>query len=181
MKNKKAEITSEEIVKIILAVIGISLLLYLGSELYGVFTIKAKFEQIKSQLDSIENIRDNLEEGEIETFLIESPRGWGIAFFYDLKNLPDKCNGKVCLCFCKPQSSNYKDLEKGDLSKLMFPNFCNEEGTCRFIGENIDWVIGNEKNKGRDGIPEYISLKELPKEIFIKKLNDRIIISDNAI
>src|SRR6056297_2937253 len=100
MMNKKAEITAEEVLKIVLAVIGIVFLLILAFQLYGMFINKTDLEQAKSTLNQIKGRIDNLEEGESDKMLITSPEGWFIVSYDKKEDLPSNCKFNECLCFC---------------------------------------------------------------------------------
>lgn len=151
--NKKGEMTTEEIVKIILAVIGIGLLLYLSTSLYGIFTSKPKMEQATKNLESIVEIVNTIGEEEIRSFIIESPRDWDVLSFSENENPPVICNDIRCLCFC--DGADRED--------------CDDKGVCRGVSSSISISF-----LGRD----YIDLEEIPQEIFIKKLNGEITIRD---
>lgn len=155
-KNKKGELTSTEITKIVLAVIGIGLLLYLSVSLYGIFLQKTKVEQAKVNLEKVFSIINDLQEEQTKKFLIESPKDWDFIFFSRKEVLPLKCNGENCLCIC-----NEPDKET-----------CDDKGVCRPLSEEVLF----ESSKGN-----YISLDEIPKQVFFRKVNNELIISERGV
>src|SRR3989344_1815532 len=126
IKNKKAELTTTEIVKIILAVIGISILIYLAVGLYGIFINKGNdVEQAKASLDNLYSGINKIESGEkisVE-ILIESPNNWWvIAWPYQSeKEKPTQCKKDYCICICPDDS-----LER-----------CNKEEICKDVSKPI--------------------------------------------
>ena len=81
INKKKAEITTEEVLKIILAVMGLIVLIYLMVSLYGIFGTKTKTQQAKAILEEIENkIKGLSEEHPRDSLLVILPKDW--ALFY---------------------------------------------------------------------------------------------------
>lgn len=109
--------TLEESLKLVLAIIGIFLLVYLLISLYGILGRKNKIEMAKAMLEEIKGKIDQLQkEGEIKQVLINGPKDWYLVGF----NSPipfELCGGgaKHCLCFC-PES---------------FASSCRDEGICK--------------------------------------------------
>ena len=110
--KKKGDLLPEETLKIILAIIGISLLVYLAVSLYGIFIKDTKLEQaeaslgiIYSKIKSVESEEDNL------NFLIESPKDWWIVA-WERNEKPVKCKGSYCICIC-PENSLIECDNKG--------------------------------------------------------------------
>ena len=105
--NKKAELTATEITKIVLSVIGIFLLIYLATSLFGIMTHKTETEQAQGIFEDIIKAIGQIEEGGEKNILITSPKSWYLVF-YDKEivdateawNMPDKCHGESCLCIC---------------------------------------------------------------------------------
>jgi hypothetical protein len=93
MKNKRGDLTAKEIIKIVFAIIGISLLIYLLAGLYGIFERDNEFKQAKSGLAEIKNAIEYVQKEVRETnFILQSKKGWNLIYFENLgKNL--------CLCF----------------------------------------------------------------------------------
>ncbi len=150
-KNKKA-ILMPETLKIILAVIGISILIYLAVGLYGIFFGKGnEIEQAKSSLNIISSnidIVENEEQNSVE-FLIESPNNWWVITwpYQDEKEKPTVCQKDYCVCLCpyapagRKQSLDYCDI-KGvckDVSKPIYT--LDETAVFKETPLKIDGVI----------------------------------------
>jgi len=81
MDNKmdKKGILISEAVKIVLAVLGIALLIYLAFSLAGIFQAKNQIEQARSHLDIIEDTIEVLEAqegGGSEEYILVNPKDW---------------------------------------------------------------------------------------------------------
>lgn len=151
-KNKKAELTTTEIVKIILAVIGIGILLYLTISLYGIFFGEDKdVKQAKANLKSIADTINNLEEGKINSYMVVGPKGWFVVFFSKTEELPASCLGKNCICFCKGKSN---------IDELQLKS-CEEVGICNGFTEDIEFITKTLDNN--------IDLSLIPREVYLKK------------
>ena len=131
MKNKKA-ILLPETLKIILAVIGISLLLYLSVNLYGLFTTKTDIEQARSSLEKLYSEIEKIENNEKTTseVFLESPNDWWvIAWPYQGENeKPEQCKKEHCICIC-PTASKSESV-----------NECDKKGICKDISREIETV-----------------------------------------
>jgi hypothetical protein len=86
--NKKAEITAEEVVKMVIAIVCIIILIALAAGLYGIFTTKSKLEQAKETLTQISAVISGFEESGNGDVLITSPKEW-----YLVSN-----DNNLCLC-----------------------------------------------------------------------------------
>src|SRR3989304_6755697 len=98
MKSKRA-ILMPEVLKIILAVLGIVALLYLAFSMYGLFTKKAKLEQARGTLDEITAKIDSLKDGESGKVIVLSPKDWTLVSFAANAPKPKFCLSD-CICFC---------------------------------------------------------------------------------
>jgi len=88
MKNKKAEILAEEVVKIVLAVVCIIILIILAAGLYGIFTKKTDLEQARATLKEIVAKIDSLGEGGKGEYLVVAPKKWYFLSY----------NNGICIC-----------------------------------------------------------------------------------
>ncbi len=153
LSGKKAELTSEETVKLILAAIGIAVLLGLAAGIYSILTQKHKSEQAESSINELSlKIQSVLENEELQaTFLLESPDSWKLSAWPDKKGAkPGKCIG-YCICMCS--SSLFRNAVEE----------CDAKGVCK---ETPKYVEVSEGIKIRGPV----SLKILSKK-------DRILIS----
>ena len=123
MKNKKGEITSEEVVKLVLAVIGISLLIGLTVLLYNGFG-KTETKQASATLEKITIEAGKLSgENQRQDVIVESPNELYLAST-ELGN--NFCGNNFCLCLCKDKE-------------------CNEQHICRATEKFI--LLRNENGK----------------------------------
>ena len=127
MKSKKADMTIEEMIKIIFAVISIGILIYLAASLLGLFHKKTEIEQAQATLDQIVERVDILNGGEVGDegeYLIQSPtrQGWYMFYFGEtFVSRPSSCkSGEACLCIC------FNDESSRESS-------CNKLGVCKSV------------------------------------------------
>jgi hypothetical protein len=153
--NKKADMLPEEVLRIILGVIGIVLLMYLAVSLYGIFLSKTKLEQAKSTLEAIVGKAEISKAGENLSYVITAPRDWVIYVFNNTQNSPGDCEKSFCLCTCP------KFLTKSD----EIINLCEKEGVCQKSKTGIF-----TKNL----LGDYFILKNLPKTIYIKNEESKV-------
>jgi len=142
VKNKNG-ILMPETLKIILAVIGISILAYLVFSFTGIFMKNTKLKQAEASLNLIkEKINFIEKDGENINVLLTSPKDWMVVSF------PDEEEKVLCIC---PEKNENKE------------NYvlCKEEGVC----DNFPLPI----NLITLALDNYVSLKEVPREIFIQK------------
>lgn len=152
--NKKAILMSE-VLRIILAVLGIVILMSLAVGLYGIF-IKSDLDKVRIHMDNIERIVNNLKEGESENYVLLNPKEWVLTTWpidyaretyilptapapdrytsdvYTDTDMPNECkknNWQRCICFCSPVSN--RELIEA----------CNKLSVCKNINSDL------EKNK----------------------------------
>ena len=159
IKNKRADMTLNMVVKTVLSVLSIVVLIYLAGSLYGIFTKKSKLEQARASLDQLINEINWLEESIGREYLITSPVKWILVF-----------NEKE-LCICEEK---YGDD---------YTSCCNDG-----VSQNIENVIIEDScviDTGvftRGGImQECIHLKPLPKKIYLDKEGEKISLTSNKI
>lgn len=128
--NKKGFLLAEETLKIILAVISISFLVYFLTALYFVNQNSEELEQAEASLEFLVKEINSMKEGEIREIEIYNPSssdkfpgGWILISFPLSENIfPDKCNGKECVCICDEASNTIR--EEGLVKD------CNNIGVC---------------------------------------------------
>jgi hypothetical protein len=180
MKNKKA-ILLPETLKIILAVIGISLLLYLSVNLYGLFTTKTDIEQARSSLDKLySEIQEVDKSNEARSFSIQSPNDWWIiAWPYEKEEKkPDQCNNDYCICLC-PKVSDINICQGIDIEEAF--DECNTNGICKEVSTKVDTF---DPKPLRTGLNEEVKKRSMEKcqislPINIKSLTSLIIEKEN--
>lgn len=134
-----------ETLKIILAVMGIFILAYLVFSFYGLFVKSTNLEQAEATLNEIFWEFDYMEknnklEGKV---MLYSPQGWMVVSF------PNE--DKKVLCVCPEKEENEKIYAS-----------CSEEGVCENFPQPINIVTVD--------LDDYsVSLKNVPREIFIQK------------
>lgn len=114
-KNKRGFLLAEETLKIIIAVIAISFLIYFLTSLYLKNQESKGLELAKA---SLENLISSIDLGEV---LIYNPEGWFIISFPYSNERPNSClnlGWENCLCICKDKWFSGR------------PNDCDKAGRC---------------------------------------------------
>ena len=164
LKNKKAFLMAETTVKIVIAIIGIGILVYLGFKLYSLTDLTEDIDPAEGNLNKILAIIDDLEKkgGGVAEYNLLSPTNWMlIGWPNDLSaiistsggtggastsikpygdKIPNECtkNGwSKCICICSYSSTFALDS-------------CNDEGFCREL--NYDFFINEEGSDERKSI-----------------------------
>lgn len=120
IKNKKGFLLAEETLKIIIALIAISFLVYLLASIYFGSVQEQKKAHAASNLGRIMDVVDNVNITN-ETVSSLTPSGWFLYSFTDSEK-PNSCAGENCLCIC----NNVFLL--GSQEKK-----CSEKGVCEII------------------------------------------------
>lgn len=153
--NKKAFLLAEETLKMVIALISISFLIYFLSALY--FTNKAS-EDLELAEATLENLIESANSGieEVEIYNPQSsdkiPGGWIlISFPFGDSKLPDSCSNlgfQSCLCICNEALNTYQDSG--------FTEDCNNEGICMDSNLKVD----NKDNKIKlENPPIFLSIE----------------------
>lgn len=130
MKNKKAMLLASEVLKIVLAVIGIIILAYLLFALYNSNQKQQKLVEAKATMERILEIINELKsnsnyvEGEV---LQMTPKNWALFSFVQNDVKPNSCSGQDCLCICDKVSDFF------GLIKNRQQNECSKFGTCLIV------------------------------------------------
>ena len=152
--NKKAFLLAEETLKIVIALISISFLIYFLSALY--FTNKAS-KDLEFAEASLQHLIDEINLGSIEVE-IYNPEGWIlISFPIGVNIMPNSCSNlglQSCLCICNEDPWTRRDSGLAE--------DCDDVGICMDSNLKID----NEDNK--------IKLEDLPLNLLIDKENKKI-------
>lgn len=186
---RKKGILLPEVLKIIMGLLGIVILLALAVGLYGIFA-KTDVQIANQHMDKIANIVNNLKDGETQTYLLYSPKGWALTAWplsytvlditsddktndistHVVKGIPNQCisnNWKYCICFCKMQSASYSEDVLSD---------CNLFGVCR--ESKIPLVKINFDSSKQENQQIYVSsLVDNKKALFLLNNNNQIFIS----
>jgi len=154
--NNRGELTLEEIVTIILSVLGIGALLYLVSGMLGIFGSKSSLDQAQANLNQIIFTIADLKETKTDSFLLESPKDWYLTFYSTGSDLPISCQGGACLCLCEGDS--YDD--------------CDSEGVCENVAQDI--IIRTDEG-------DSFNLETVPVEVFFSFEKNSVLLSDKEV
>jgi hypothetical protein len=159
-KNKRGFLLANETLKIIIAVICISFLVYFLSMLYLSKTGTQKRADAEKNLERIEEIIGSLNVGESERQGIGNPNGWHIYSFLDSEK-PNSCAGESCLCICG------KALDiNGQFNRQI--KKCDSEGVCLGIrglqSRDLDIKIMGENSF------VFLNIKKTNQGIFIEQI-----------
>ena len=125
MRNKKGDLMNN-VLGVIIAVIGLSLLAYGAYKVYQ-NVVNSEDQKAKNLADLIEGKVEALKEGQIGKFNLVKLEGWGIAgWSLNDPKRPDKCSLNSCICIC----NDVVDISFGD----SLINSCQENGFCRKFG-----------------------------------------------
>ncbi len=158
--NKKAFLLAEETLKIVIALISISFLVYFLSSLYFANQDSKELELAEASLQHlIGEINSGI--GEVEIY---NPEGWvlsswphkvlkgTIGFREEVNDIPNSCSNlgwKNCICICG--ATQFLNLEGED---------CDKTGICLESGYSVDGNV--------------IELEDLPLNLLIDKENEKI-------
>lgn len=156
-KNKKANITVEKILGVILAVLCIFILIFLAAKLYNALVEGNTFEQAEATLSTITGIITGLKDTESRSYILTAPEGWYFVL-YSLGDdeRPERCAAaESCLCLC-PRDNLLKNRElqgidwglmedihkrieeiKNRFYKKEIIEKCSTAGLCQTLSKNI--------------------------------------------
>jgi hypothetical protein len=155
--NKKGFLLAEETLKIIIAVVCISLLIYL---LVSIYNNKVGGEDkllAKGVLDRTQEIISSLQNGQSEKQDLVNPEprtlsgAWYFLTFTGNSIKPNTCLNENCVCIC-PNALDYNDRFNRQQKK------CAEKGVCLIAGNLMNSNIKIEI-EGVDN-PKYIRIKK---------------------
>ena len=129
IKNNQGDITTEEILKLVLAIAGLAILLMLGFSLYKIFVQKTDIEQAREHLSTMQGVIANLPEGQSTTYLLTGPKNWYLVSYRNAEikthpalNIPRTCAGKDCICICQydPHATRLEDISIDQYMSLSY-------------------------------------------------------------
>jgi hypothetical protein len=173
MNKKGFKFLTEKTLEIVLAVLGITFLIILGSNLLNLFFKDQTLKYAESNLDSIQNIinsniiemnsNENTKEIKNIDFLIQNPKNWWFFITTEKNENPPlaQCKDSFCICICP---------EKFVCSK-------NEAGTQKITGACFpfsynDYVLSSDFEAlliPSEGIQIQITFNSATKKITINK------------
>jgi hypothetical protein len=123
--KKKGFLLAEQVVKIVIALIGLSFLLYFLSSLYfnkiDLENQEKAADYLLRSTESLKNfIENSLSEENTEFFNPNVPNGWYLFSYTGSAEKPNRCDRKNCLCVC----DNVWDFNGAQIKQ------CNEKGSC---------------------------------------------------
>ncbi|MBD3247576.1 hypothetical protein GF378_03075, partial [Candidatus Pacearchaeota archaeon] len=156
IKNKKAQMLPEEVLKLAVSIMSILILGGLLAAYYYTSSSadslrQAEFE-LKNGSNSLKAVTNNLESGENTRYSIDQPLGWHFYTFTD-PNLdkpsekPNQCAGFNCVCICKSVWNIVGSVTEEVIEE------CNENGICLILKE-LD-PVPEEKTEEIKKDPEY--------------------------
>jgi len=159
--KKRGFLLAEETLKMVIALISITFLIYFLVTLYFGRANEADFQQAKQTLiDSSQSVKktiDGLNEGQTRTMTLANPIGWRfLSFTQDPK--PNSCAGSNCLCICKKPLVSY---------------FTEQAQKCDDKESGICFANGNLEQKDFN-----IEIRKDLTKISIKKINGKISINE---
>lgn len=120
--NKRAFLLAEETLKIVIALISISFLIYFLTALYFSSVGDQKFKQADATMERIIDVINN-ELAIVESVTDITPSGWNLISYVGEKK-PNSCAGQNCLCICENIWLKAFDRQFKE---------CNEGGICEII------------------------------------------------
>lgn len=159
MKNKRGLWFGEETGKIVLAIIGIVLMIFLMFKLISILVQKTEYEQAKVAMKEIEEI---VKYGEgISYYLIESPKNW--AILRDLEN-------EKRLCFCPTEDLNLlQKIFKTEGIKDTLKDSCKKKGVCANFNKQI-----NVLSSCHITVPNCALVEKIPSTLVINVKKDNV-------
>ncbi len=136
----------EYVLKIIIALLGIMLLIYLAVSLYSSFFATTDLEKATATLEHINNFEKPTAKAKGEArFPLVSPKNWYLFTFVDDG---EWCGGS-CLCICPNQDDEIKKNKK----------VCETQGACKEmrisgaeggikLGGKFNFILNYNKEKG---------------------------------
>ncbi len=155
-QNKNGFLLASYVLKIVLAVMGILILIYLIVSLYSMFSDKDKLEQAKANLDYIKTFEKPSAENNGKTiFPLLTPEGW-ILFTYHFETDGEVGCAGDCLCIC-PEEGWFSTQEEKCKGGGVCQEFAGISGAEDGIEVGVDFVLSYD---GDDGAKYVIKKKE---------------------
>ena len=151
--NRKAFLLAEETLKIIIALIAISFLIYFLTSLYFANVNSQKKQQAEASLTRILDVIKNIRT-EVENVTDITPVSWHLFSFVGDDKKPNACSGENCLCICYNVKINLFDRKIKE---------CDKKGICEIV-ENLEDI-------------DEIKIRRAPFVLEIEK-TDKIIIRE---
>ena len=130
VKNKRGMLLASQVLKIVLAVLGIALLVYLLFALYNAGSNSADLKKAKSAIDKISGelllVRAN--NAYIGNVSDMTPNSWSLFSFVQ-GTKPNICSGQSCLCICDEVYTVWGLLKDRQQKE------CDKSGACLVVSD----------------------------------------------
>jgi len=147
--NRRGDIVLPEVVRLVIGVIVIIGLIYLGTQLFGLFKKDNEHKNAEVLINEIYVKANSLSDGEEKSFSIKRIDGWSfVAWNKDNPNKPEECRGNACICICPspeglaimtPQVRDGERVYEQNPDKFSeIAESCNQLAACRFF-ENFNY------------------------------------------
>lgn len=146
-KNKKGMLLASEVVKLVIALIGISILIYLLVSLYYANANAKELNDAKATISRIKDIIVRVDAGDIQSEKVTDviPFGWSFFSYIGNEKKPNSCAGENCLCLCDTVIvDNFLFFKDRQISK------CDTNGVCIPV-KNLNKFHSFEIKKPSDG------------------------------
>ena len=132
VRSKKGFLLASEVLKIVLAVIGTGILIYLLTAIYFSNIDDENLELAKSTTERIDIVvRDVTSGNKVQNVTGLVPVDWWVFYFTQGEPKPNSCAGVECLCIC-----NRINLVSGIFSSQILE--CDDLGSCSIIPDLKD-------------------------------------------
>ncbi len=161
-KNKRGLLLASETLKIILAVISISFLIFLLTSIYFSSVHSKKLEKATASMQRISEVIQHVDVGKIasENVTTLTPAGWYFFSFTGREIKPNSCAETNCLCICD------KILEVKMLGRTQIKE-CANKGVCSIVPKLEEF---NKFEIGSAGNPTSIGIKKEGVWIKVSKI-----------
>lgn len=155
IKKKRGMLLASEVVKLVIALIGIALLVYLLISIYYTSVHDQELNQAKATTGRLKEIIQRVEAGAIQSEKITdvTPDSWYFFSFVGGEKKPNSCVGQNCLCICEKVSYDNVNVLGIQFAKDRQLTECDSGGVCITIS-NLNkfqtFKIKNPKDGGTD-------------------------------
>jgi len=163
--SKKGMLLANEVVKLVIALIGISLLIYLLFSIYYTSSQDQKLNEAKDTIGRMKDIISRINSGAVSNEKITdiSPPSWYLFSFIGTEKKPNSCAGENCLCICdKVIYDNTLWFKNRQL------NECDSSGVCVVV-KNLSKFNEFEINDPSDGGTN-VQISRVGSNIGVKKI-----------
>ncbi len=158
--KKKGSFLAEETLKLVVALLVISLLSYFLISLYFAKMNNQNLKKAKATIDHLSTVLNSL--GTYSTIKVSllNPSGWYLFSFIKGEQEPMSCGETSCICLCK------KKLNL--LSSDTPSKDCSDKGVCKIV-KNIQKFNPIKIKDSKDGLTE-INIIKKGQEVIINEI-----------